>query len=417
MSRVYVRNLFFGVPKWHLQKLLVDYCGLDENVPIQVIRKPAGREIRACSMIFTCPDENTMRHCVDVLNSLQPGEISHVLAPGQRALQANEAYIEGARKIPPKASAAPMAPPQPPTFPPPPHLLASSTAHAEETVWNPFDWKCCLLRLFFKFWKQRNFVWGYHATMEASPIHKKTWEGCDLRALQLESAHDIFSTWESVEYRALTFFKNLTHRSLMLSLLRSQWNQEVLIKLCFQFFFATIINIIMHIHLICSVQSQHHCQVFLSLKVYTRYETSIWKKLNMRFPFDFLDTLIPNCQKNEWPKKHKWFAVSFVRQDPHWILMNPRQLPLVLQRKAFSIFQNKLQDTKNKNVMYFSISCDRLFVDHWWFSGDARLDVYLQSSCFYRSTIIWSHAMKRWKGQNATGASSSSRIIPGTFIF
>ena len=140
MYRVYVNNLYFGVPKWQLQKLLVDHCGLDENVPMQVIRKPAGRIIQACSMIFTCPDENTMRRCIVSLNSLQTGEISHVLAPNQRALHAKEAFIEGARGLP-KASAASVAPPEPkqPPRPPPPHLLASSTAHAEEQVWNPFD--------------------------------------------------------------------------------------------------------------------------------------------------------------------------------------------------------------------------------------------------------------------------------------
>jgi hypothetical protein len=143
MFRVYVRNLYFGVAKWQLQQLLVNHCGLDEDVPMQVIRKIPGREVQACSMIFTCPDQETMIQCIDTLNSLQYQAVQHLLAPGHLALQANEAYISGARRLPRPPSAplivVPPAPKQPP-HPPPPHLIAASeTATAGEEAWKSFD--------------------------------------------------------------------------------------------------------------------------------------------------------------------------------------------------------------------------------------------------------------------------------------
>lgn len=126
---MYVRNVHFGVSKMDLQRLLHEQCGLALDAPLQVIRKPDGRAVNACSFIVTCESRDQMLDAIDTINRLPGDAVAHVLAPSAVALEANEAYIVGARSTArAKAAAAPAQPiaptapkwgPRPPTTPPP----------------------------------------------------------------------------------------------------------------------------------------------------------------------------------------------------------------------------------------------------------------------------------------------------------
>ena len=95
--RVYIQNLAYNCSKQALLNVIANCTGL--QVPLQVIRKPAGLANWTCSAIFAVPSNNEVLRCVSILNSVHPSLISNILRPGAFSLRACEAYHPGARVV------------------------------------------------------------------------------------------------------------------------------------------------------------------------------------------------------------------------------------------------------------------------------------------------------------------------------
>ena len=99
LHRVHIQNLAFNCSRQAVLNVIENCTGLQE-VPVQIIRKPAGHATGTCSAIFSAPSQSDILRCATALNSIHPNLISNILRPGAFTLNASQAYHPGARVVP-----------------------------------------------------------------------------------------------------------------------------------------------------------------------------------------------------------------------------------------------------------------------------------------------------------------------------